>query len=314
MALRVGIIAALMAAFLFSINVTIIYVALEEVSAESFVAIRNTLLATIAIPDLLKNPMHLRMSAKNFFMLITAGACIGIMSLTAFYSLAYIPPLDSSCIYNFQSVFMLLIGCIFLKERLLAYEIVMVISITAGVVFVCQPEFLFNELSRDNSSGRFIGIVLGICSSLSSSIGNAILRHMKETPLSVFNYVLGIIGAAMTVIFLTGNLKTPTTIFGIMCLISSGVIGCAGRCLLQYALKIEQATLVVAILPIELVFSALIQSVFLGIVPNILSISGSVLIITSVILLSLKSYILNYAKRVKRKPKEYNSESRKLIP
>ncbi|CAM1294067.1 Uncharacterised protein g911 [Pycnogonum litorale] len=315
MAFRIGIIVALIASFLFSVNVSIIYIGLEEVSAESFIAVRYIFQAIISLPELLKNPMQLKMSAKNFFLTITSCVFLGTMTMTAYYSLAYIPPLDSACIYNFQSVFMIFIGCIFLKERLLAYEIFMVITITSGVILVCQPEFIFGELSSLNNSERSIGIGLAMCTSLASSIGNAIFSHLKEIPLSVFNYILGITCTSMMFVVFTGNLKTPTTTSGVVCLISSGIAACAGRHLLQYALKIEQATLVVAVLPLELVFSAIIQSVFLEIVPNSLAIVGSILIATSIILLSLKNYFLNFANRCKGKQKECdNSEIKSLIP
>ena len=186
----------------------------------------------------------------------------------------------TSFLMKSQTLFSLLLGMVFLGERLNRWESVgVVITITGGVIVAYQREFSL-------LMGTFTAIGAALCySSLSflvKKIGQDLNMHtvanLRALGVSIFLFLY---------LMITGSFHTPRPI-DIMYMALGGVTGAyiAKACQFQ-AIKMIDVSRTTAVLPLESIFVVLFSYFIFHEIPSVIKLIGGAGIITGVIFLVL---------------------------
>jgi len=75
---------------------------------------------------------------------------------------------------------MLIFGYVILKEKLSFMQIVYIITLLIGLIFVIQPEFIFSSTSSEYTIDFYIGSIFVTITGLASAITNTITRYTRH--------------------------------------------------------------------------------------------------------------------------------------
>lgn len=218
------------------------------------------------------------------------------MTYVGFSALNFIPPVDASAIYNTHPVFMAVVSAMFLKEKHTLFQTIIIFFILIAVFLICQPEFLFGSISTISPVSRIIGSLLSLSAGICLTIAHAVIRYVKHLPLSVLNFVQGVLVTTGYLIIFRNNITCPTNLKDSLVLCFCACVGAFGRILSAAALQREKATIVAAIMPVQLAVVTILQTLILGIIPNAATISGAALLMCCVTMLSLRKEITSKLK------------------
>lgn len=174
--------------------------------------------------------------------------------------------------------------------------IILTITTLAGFVLVAQPSFIFGGFNNDvvshqNEEFRMLGAVLAVSAAILAGLISVILRkigtamHFSQSMLHA-----GWEGALFSAVLIAANGSNFLVCFHSF----STIIGCSISlffCQLcrTVALQLEKAGTVSLIQSSQVVFSFILQYIFLNEVPNLLCIVGSSLILISCVALGIKN-------------------------
>jgi len=186
----------------------------------------------------------------------------------------------TSFLMKSQTLFSLLLGMVFLGERLNKWESVgIVITVTGGIIVAYQREFSLLV-------GTFTAIGAALCYStlsfLVKKIGQDLNMHtvanLRALGVSVFLFLY---------LIATGTFHTPRPI-DIMYMALGGITGAyiAKACQFQ-AIKLIDVSRTTAVLPLESIFVVLLSYFLFDEIPSLIKLIGGAGIITGVIFLVL---------------------------
>lgn len=173
----------------------------------------------------------------------------------------------------------------------------------AGFVLVAQPSFLFGEIENGNEthrddSLRVIGVLFALLASLSITTACIVIRKMGSNVHVLLSMTYTAWEGPVFVIFyllVSGESLLP-------CWNNFPYIVAVSLCYLlsqgsqTLALQREKAGPITLIQSSQVVFSFLLQFIVLGEVPNLLCAVGAGLILTSCVVLGLKSFLKVFQK------------------
>ena len=119
-----------------------------------------------------------------------------IPKLTIF-SLKHMPMADVNMISAGSPIWVVIFARIFLKERLLVFDIINIFITLLGIVFIIKPPFIFGyDLSFEFDHQYYVaGVVVFLGSVILQSNVYIILRLLKDVHFSVTLFIFGTIGA-----------------------------------------------------------------------------------------------------------------------
>jgi drug/metabolite transporter (DMT)-like permease len=172
---------------------------------------------------------------RSQFRLVGLRAVIGTLSLTVtFMAYSMMPLAEVTALLFTSSLFIPILGVIFLRESVGKYRWAAVVMGFAGVAIMAQP----------SGNVYLLGIAVTLCAAFMHAILQIILRYLGryESPetVSLYFFVIGTFITAMAMPFVS---VTPTT-GEIPLLIGVGLSGAAAQWLLSTALKNAPATIV----------------------------------------------------------------------
>jgi drug/metabolite transporter (DMT)-like permease len=167
--------------------------------------------------------------------LVGVRATLGVVSLcTTFAAFSLMPLADTTALLFTSSLFIPILGVLFLKESVGAYRWTAVVIGFIGVIIMAQP------------SGEVysIGIIVAICAALMHAILQIVLRYLGryESPETISFYFF-IIGTFLTALPLPFIAVRPS-IHEIPLLFGVGLTGAAAQFLLSVAYRNAQAAIV----------------------------------------------------------------------
>ncbi|KAG1653429.1 Solute carrier family 35 member G1 [Nymphon striatum] len=309
----IGILLAILSTIIFGSNNAITYISLDKLGVPMFMTFRYLFFAAIATPELVKNPDYIRLSRKDCLWMAVLVLAVGLMSYSGFSALYYISPVDSSALFNTHPLTMLIIASVFLKEKCRLYQNIVIIIIIISAVLVCQPEFIFEPDPNVDTVRRNIGLALSFASGVFSAISVAIIRNLSHVNISALNFIQGICLSAAFIAFFPNQLIFPTEPVDIIVLMFCATAGATGRLVMTAALQREEATIVNAISPLEMVVTTTLQIFLLNIIPNALTIVGCLMLTTAIMLLALREKVEAFFHRLFHNTNETDEQKELLL-
>ena len=186
-----------------------------------------------------------------------------------FYAIANLTLADSSMLGKLSPIFVTIMACIFLKEKIDSKQILSIIITFLGALLVIKPEFSLEMLPS----------LAGIMSAAASGVAYTLLRYLKdkESPDTIIFY-FSLISVIFTAPFALAEYVQPTFIqLGL--LLATGVFASVGQFGITYAYKYAKATEVSIYNYSAIVFGIILGFSFFGEIPDTLSLLGGAIII-----------------------------------
>lgn len=216
-------------------------------------------------------------------------------ALTGYMALGIIPIMDATTLYNTQPIWVIFISCLWLKESIGAIDITAVLVVMTGVVFVCQPEFIFgfSAMYADNPFIWF-GYLMGITTGLLYGLTSCIIRRTKaagSTNILVLQAVPGVILCLIIGTILAD--RNDPNLQQLLVLAGSTICTGMARACLTASLTYEESAIVSLIMTFEILFSLVYEVSVFNSIPNALALSGACLVMFGVSVISLKDKIMS---------------------
>lgn len=186
-----------------------------------------------------------------------------------FYAIANLTLADSSMLGKLSPIFVTIMACIFLKEKIDNKQVLSIIITFLGALLVIKPEFSLEMLPS----------LSGIMSAASAGVAYTLLRYLKdkESPDTIIFY-FSLISVVFTASFALAEYVQPTfTQLGL--LLATGVFASVGQFGITYAYKFAKATEVSIYNYLAIVFGIILGFIFFGEIPDTLSLLGGAIII-----------------------------------
>lgn len=186
-----------------------------------------------------------------------------------FYAIANLTLADSSMLGKLSPIFVTIMACIFLKEKIDNKQVLSIIITFLGALLVIKPEFSLEMLPS----------LSGIMSAASAGVAYTLLRYLKdkESPDTIIFY-FSLISVVFTASFALAEYVQPTfTQLGL--LLATGVFASVGQFGITYAYKFAKATEVSIYNYSAIVFGIILGFIFFGEIPDTLSLLGGAIII-----------------------------------
>ena len=186
-----------------------------------------------------------------------------------FYAIANLTLADSSMLGKLSPIFVTIMACIFLKEKIDNKQVLSIIITFLGTLLVIKPEFSLEMLPS----------LSGIMSAASAGVAYTLLRYLKdkESPDTIIFY-FSLISVVFTAPFALAEYVQPTFIqLGL--LLATGVFASVGQFGITYAYKYAKATEVSIYNYSAIVFGIILGFIFFGEIPDTLSLLGGAIII-----------------------------------
>lgn len=262
--------------------------------------------------------------SEIFFLTINnIGFTTGFVSF--FLAYHFLPLPDAVTLRYTQVTWTVILASIIYKEKPSIPIIVAVLMATSGITLVAQPDFIFSRSTNvtlidqnANTSYSFHPRIFGICLALYCSLAmstvvlsnkHLLTKFKTKHSLIMFQFILTtFIVITSRVIFRYVNRKDGWVAFKMdflnwrYCLAS---IVCLGQILssifTQKAIKREHPSVFTIVQSSDILFSIMLQNFFTEVHSNTLSICGSILVLTSLLIVSGEKFLKDKWKTEKNK-------------
>lgn len=212
----------------------------------------------------------------------------GLAMLSIFYNIATIPLGTAIAFAQSVPIYAVLMGALFLKERLSIGIIIATIIGFIGILLISNPDF---------NGIRFVNVCIGIFSGISMAVAFVTLRSLKPyfdnlfliLAFGVGTTLLGLLGMFIP-IHGVGGFVMPNT-WECLLIIGMGISGTIGQHFLNKAYIIAPVGIVSPIDYSRIIFSLLIGIILGDELPHFMNIVGIGLIIFSGLLIAMPALL-----------------------
>lgn len=250
--------------------------------------------------------------------------------MLSFYAFRHMPLADASVIIFSTPVFVAIFARLFLREPCGTFNVVTIVLTLFGVVLITRPPLLFASsavpsldaaasslgsrmMGTDDAAADAAAAVLsderaaaaagggglwGPVAALSSTLFGAnayvLLRALKGLHFSVIMTNFGAFALVYTMLvsWWLGALCWPQCGSDRWMVVALAVFSFLGQILLTLSLQLEQAGPVAIARSADIVFAFVWQVLFFGEIPNVYSVAGAVLVVSSVVLTGFRKWAL----------------------
>jgi len=270
-----GVIFAMLSSLVFSVMNALA----KEVSAtipSSEIAFFRGLIGTLII-WLMMRGSRVPFSREGIPLLVLRGVLGALYLIAYFYTISKIPLTDASILAHLSPFFVILLGAIFLRERLSKRALSLLPLIFAGAFLLIKP--------FDYSSYSIYALVGLLSAALAAAAGIAI-RHLsqKHHTYEIVFYFLAT-STLVAIPFMWQDFVLPDLRESAY-LLALAVVSLVGQLFLTRAFTHENAVVVEVVRYIGIVYNALWGFLFFAETPDASTVIGGVLVVTGCILLS----------------------------
>ncbi|KXJ75801.1 solute carrier family 35 member G1 [Aedes albopictus] len=221
--------------------------------------------------------------------------------MLSFYAFRHMPLADASVIIFSTPVFVAIFARLFLREQCGMFNVITILLTLVGVVLITRPPFFFHEDSTSLVDEQVIeanydvwGPVAALSSTLFGANAYVLLRALKGLHFSVIMTNFGAFALIYTLIvcYYLGALCWPLCGSDRLLVIALALFSFGGQILLTLALQFEQAGPVAIARSADIVFAFIWQIMFFKETPNVYSVLGALLVVSSVVLSGLRKWAL----------------------
>ena len=288
-----GIILAIIAAFIFSASALMVKLA-ESVPSIEVTFMRLTLQMVFSLPAMIffKDKFIYPWKQSRFLLLR------GISGTTAMtlmvYAVKHMPLADARVIFYTSPVFTAILGRIFLKESVSKFDVLAMILSIGGVVLIGRPKFLFGSLGENSGSKQlWVPTLFAVAAAFGHATSTVLTRKMsQEVGPRVVVFYFAVVGSVISFVgSLISGFKYPDCgTYDSIYMLATGVLGYFGQVVRSKALTMDKASVIALVGTIGIGFSFILQLVVLDVVPNGLSIGGSILILLCNVIIFTKKF------------------------
>jgi len=278
-----GILYSISASVLFGLSPVFVRLMLDSVNIETLNALL-TVFSTSFFAVMLflsKRSLHFKVILRNWRKVGLLGLVTAMFALLYVYGIYVSGPTNAAFLLQFATVFTILFGVVFLKERFTKGE-------GWGIVVAVVGVFV---LAYGNLSVEVVGTLIFLCASLLVALSNLLSKiYVKDVnPLAlaggnsmfvsvfIFSYVL-LFGK------LEVNIPSEAVVYAALASLVSVVFSFI---LLYKALEVYEVSKTATIRTMEPFFTAIFSFAILSLSPTINQLSGGFLIVIGVVILSL---------------------------
>lgn len=269
---KLGIMLMLLAALFLALIAFIIKLT-ENIPLMEIVLFRNlpTMLITPIIIMMMKP--NISIWGKNKRLLVLRGLLGAMGMITMFYTYTKMPITDSTAIQRLNPFFIIIMSIIFLHEKYDIKQFPIVIIAFIGALLVIKPGF------RTDLFPAFVALI----SAIFMAAAHVVIRSLRASDnywviINYYAYVAGI--TAIISLVWKGNFVIPDAKY-LFLLILLGLVAFCSQIFLTLSYRFAPACLVAPYLYLQIVFAALLEIIFLRVMPGLLSIIGAIIIIIS---------------------------------
>ena len=267
---RTGILYILGAAFGFALMGLFVRMAGDLPTFEK-VFFRNLIATFVAFMMLLRSNVNKKLTGKNFLILFLRSACGMAGIICNFYAIDHMNIADASILNKLSPFFAILASFIILKEKPAFIDIAATAIAFIGAVFVAKPSANF----------AFFVSLAGITGGLMAGCAYTLVRKLANNGVSgmfivfFFSCFSTIAGIPLMMM----NFILPSPIQLIM-LLGAGFCAMIGQICITKAYTYAPAKEISVYDYTQVVYSAILGFVFMQQIPDILSITGYIIIIS----------------------------------
>ncbi|KAL3271280.1 hypothetical protein HHI36_021770 [Cryptolaemus montrouzieri] len=214
--------------------------------------------------------------------------------MLSFYAFRHMPLADASVIVFSVPVFTAIFAKMFLKEPCGLFTVFSVILTLIGIVLITRPTVIFgNTVDSDEKADIWAGVA-AFSSTLFGAIAYVLLRALKSIHFSVVmtNFGSFALIQCSLVSYFIGALCVPPCGYDRYLIVALAVFSFIGQILLTLALQLEQAGPVAIARSCDIAFAFIWQVMFFNEIPNMFSVGGAILVLSSVVLIGMRKWIL----------------------
>ena len=249
---------------------------------------RNLVAIAMSYIILARSPEKFRIkkgSLPSLFMRASFGT-IGVIA--NFYAISTTNMSDAMMLNKLSPFFAMLTSIIVLKEAADGFQWAAILTAIAGAVFVVKPSFLFGSLgiSGDSFFPLLVALVGGICAGIAYTfLRKATLKGERGIVVVAFFSTFSCVALIPFIIFPYQPISLLQFFFCVM----TGVSACFGQIFITSAYAACPAKEISIYDYSTVIFTALLGLIFLGEIPDWLSIIGYLIIIGA----SVMNYLYN---------------------
>jgi drug/metabolite transporter (DMT)-like permease len=196
---------------------------------------------------------------------------IGMIAI--FYTYTAMPITESTAIQRLSPFFIIIMSIIFLHEKYSFKKIPFILIAFIGALLVIKPGFRIDPIPA----------IIALIAAMLMGSAHIVIRYLRlsDNYWVIINYYAYIAGfTAIIPLVWEKNFVMPNTI-NVILLIILGLVAFASQICLTLSYRFAPASIVAPYLYIQIIFAAILEITFLGIIPDLLTIAGSVIIIIS---------------------------------
>jgi drug/metabolite transporter (DMT)-like permease len=244
---------------------------LDNVPLMEIVLFRN-LPSMIIIPIILIK-QKISILGRNRPLLMLRGFLGTIGMIAIFYTYTAMPITESTAIQRLSPFFIIIMSIIFLHEKYSFKKIPFILIAFIGALLVIKPGFRIDPIPA----------IIALIAAMLMGSAHIVIRYLRlsDNYWVIINYYAYIAGfTAIISLVWEKNFVMPNTI-NVILLIILGLVAFASQICLTLSYRFAPASIVAPYLYIQIIFAAILEITFLGIIPDLLTIAGSVIIIIS---------------------------------
>ncbi|KAJ8597259.1 DUF6-domain-containing protein [Rhizopogon salebrosus TDB-379] len=244
------------------------------------------------IPDPLTGPKGVRT------LLVVRGITGFIAICGMYWSLQYLSVADATVLTFLKPLTTALAGWIFLKEGYSIKQGFAAVCSLLGVVLIARPPFLFGSptvipvVPEATPAGRLMGVgacMINVLAATGSYISiRAIGKRAHPMHVMTLFSLLSTIMAPVGMLVFNIPVVYPRSWTGTLLLVMVGVFGFVGQTFLTMGLQRETASRGSTGLYVQALFAVVLEGIFLGVIPSLLSVIGGTIIMCSAIYVVLE--------------------------
>ncbi|CAF1243202.1 unnamed protein product [Rotaria sp. Silwood1] len=302
-----GILYALLAAFFYTSSIFIT----NQLNIELLHAlVPRFLLQTVMLIIYIKLIKHyslfIQSKRRETFLLLMTTTFSTTGYFAFFFGSRYLPLPDLTTIRYTQIMWTIVIVAVIYCEKPSIPIILSVLLTIIGVIFVAQPKFLFEGIFNitKNNIGNYhqqhlVGLFIALYSSIALAlmiISNKYLLSKYKTKYSIIMFQFTFLSLCIIVIYLfyeyyfhadkIQSLKQDFLNWKYLCASLVCLLQIISSIFIQKSVKREHPSIFTIVQSSDILFSILLQNIFSSIKSNFLSIIGSILVITSILIIS----------------------------
>jgi len=230
------------------------------------------------------------------------GLASGMRIFLQFACLSYMPLGDALTLVFTEPLWTILLSRLVLSISIGVWKIVFGGVLVGGMILCIQPPLLFSpqqdRLVSEDSPGYYVGAVLAISTAVTGSLANVIIAKCERVSSTVMVFFSGVGGVVLALVFsifdqdnnIVFNPAVITWEQWVVLLVLGGM-GIAGYFSMTRSLQLIPPTTVAVLRAMEIILAYIIQAVVMGEVPDTLAITGSSLVMMSVVAFALEDLI-----------------------